>query len=77
MAISKYPNLRAEMARNDISIQQIAAVLNKTRNTVAGKLAGRQPINLDEAFTLTRSFFPDSDVYYLFATDSSNQNVER
>lgn len=67
MYAPKYPNLQAEMARNNISMQQIATVLDKSRNTVTGKLSGKQPMNLDEAFKITRTFFPDKDILDLFA----------
>lgn len=69
----KYPNLRAEMARRNVSIQAMAKVLNKSRNTVSGEISGRQPMFLDEAFMLARGFFPDCDIRYLFSSTPEHQ----
>ena len=77
MAMAKFPNLKAEMARRDISIQQMAKSLNKSRNTITGKLSGRQPIYLDEAFVLTKEFFPNCDLWYLFATEESEPTTDK
>lgn len=62
-----FPNLRAEMARKRISIQDIAQELKKDRTTIVAKLSGKRPIHLEEAFAIIDAFFPELDVYYLFA----------
>ena len=62
-----FPNLRAEMARKRISIQDIAQELKKDRTTIGAKLSGKRPIHLEEAFAIIDAFFPELDVYYLFA----------
>ena len=63
-----YPNLRAEMARADISIQDIANVIGTARDTVGAKLSRKRSLTLDEAFEIANMFFPDKDVQYLFET---------
>ena len=62
-----FSNLRAEMARNGITISKIAKIIGVTRDTMGKKLSQKSPINLDEAFAIQKEFFPDSDVSYLFA----------
>lgn len=61
-----FANLRAEMARNQITISTMADYLGITRDTLGNKLSRKRPINLDEALRIARKFFPEHDVYYLF-----------
>lgn len=61
-----FENLRAEMARKQLSIAQIAETLGITRETLGCKLSRKRQINLDEALRIAREFFPERDVYYLF-----------
>ena len=62
-----FSNLRAEMARENITIQDIAKVLNRSRETVSSKLSGKSVLNLDEAFKINDTFFPKSDLRTLFS----------
>ena len=62
-----FPNLRAETAREGVSIQDIAQELKKGRTTIGAKLSGKRPIHLEEAFAIIDAFFPELDVHYLFA----------
>ena len=61
-----YTNLRAEMARNDISMKAIADSVGMTRNTLSNKLRRKSPITLEEAYAINQIFFPDQDIKYLF-----------
>lgn len=61
-----FENLRAEMARKDLSIAEMARYLGITRGTLSSKFSRKSSINLDEALRIARRFFPESDVYYLF-----------
>lgn len=61
-----FENLRAEMARKQLTIVKMASCLGITRDTLGYKLAGKRCINLDEALRIAREFFPEHDVYYLF-----------
>lgn len=63
-----YPNLRAEMARSNISIQDIARAIGTARDTAGAKLSRKRPISLNEAFEIANTFFPDKDVHFLFQT---------
>lgn len=61
-----FSNLRAEMARNGIAVQDIGSTLGVNRDTAGRKLAGKSPITLSEAFKIAKTHFPDCDVRYLF-----------
>lgn len=67
-----YENLRAEMARLNIGIGDVAEGCGYNRDTLARKLSKKSPINLDEAFRIQQKFFPNSDLWYLFATAESS-----
>ena len=69
-----FSNLRAEMARSGITIQDIATALNVTRNTASNKLSQKSPLNLDEAFKIERTFFRGLELGYLFA-ELSNHSI--
>lgn len=63
----KFSNLRAEMGRNGITIQEIADLIEVNRNTASHKLSGKTPITLSEAFKIERTYFPGTGIPYLFA----------
>lgn len=62
-----FKNLRAEMARHNVTIGDMAAYLGVTHNTMGDKLSRKRQINLDEAFRISKRFFPELTIYYLFA----------
>lgn len=61
-----YMNLKAEMARNGITNEQLANGIGINPSTMSAKLniAGR--MRLDEAQNLRDKFFPDMTMDYLF-----------
>ena len=61
-----FENLRAEMARNNIAIKDMAEAANITRDTMGNKLSRKTPINLNEAFNITIKCFPGCDIWELF-----------
>lgn len=61
-----FENLRAEMARKQLSITELANFLGIARDTLGYKLSGKRPLNLNEALCIAKVFFPEHDVYYLF-----------
>ena len=65
-----FSNLRAEMARKNVTITAVARVIGVSRDTAGKKLARKAPIQLDEAFAIRDSFFPGIEVSYLFAEAS-------
>ena len=61
-----YENLRVEMERRGIRLQDIAQSCGYNRDTLARKLSKKSAINLSEAFQIQKTMFPDLDVIYLF-----------
>ena len=68
-----FNNLRAEMGRKNLNICDIAKSLGVNRDTLGRKLSKKAPLNLDEAFKIQRFFFPNLDIWYLFADDRNEQ----
>ena len=74
----RFSTLRAEMARKQITIKQIAEKVGVNRDTMGGKLSGKRPLFLHEAFIINRTFFPDKRVIDLFKElyeDDETKNV--
>lgn len=61
-----FSNLRAEMARNGVTVQDIGQTLDVNRDTAGRKLSGKSPLTLFDAFRIARKHFPESDIRYLF-----------
>lgn len=59
-------NLRAEMVRRQVSIEDIAKLLGVAVTTARNKLAGRTPFTVNEALKIQKSVFPDKEIDYLF-----------
>lgn len=62
-----FSNLRAEMARQRVTIQEVANAIGVGRDAASQKLSGKTPITLADAFKIEQKYFPDYDVRYLFA----------
>lgn len=60
-----YKNLKSQMVIDNVSIEQIAKLLNVHRNTVANKLNGGT-FSIEEAFIIKQNFFKEVDLYHLF-----------
>lgn len=65
----KYYNLIGEMAKNNITIEEIAELLCAHRNTVAYKLNGGA-FKIEEAFLIRDAFFPSLNIEELFKKES-------
>ncbi len=61
-----FENLRVEMARRNITIKDLAAAANVTRDTMSNKLSRKTSINLNEAFLIVTRCFPGEDIWILF-----------
>lgn len=61
-----YLNLKKEMERNGISIEDISKSLNLHRNTVSNKLNGTTPLSIEEGIQIRNTFFDYADFQYLF-----------
>ncbi|MGU8519829.1 XRE family transcriptional regulator [Clostridium perfringens] len=70
-----FSNLRAEMARKQITIKKIAELLDINRDTAGRKLAGKAPLYLSEALLINKELFPNKNVTYLFKEIVPNKKV--
>ena len=61
-----YPNLRAEMARRNVTITMLSEALNKSVGTVSSKLKGKYPITIEEAKTIRSAIGADMTIDELF-----------
>ena len=68
-----FENLRAEMARKNITITEIAKTIGVNRDTLGKKFSGKSSLNLDEAFLIQKKFFPEMEVQLLFQELNENQ----
>ena len=61
-----YKNVKAEMSRNDITLEDLAEALGKTVSTVSQKLNGKYPITLNEAKIIKKRLGVDIPLEELF-----------
>ena len=60
-----FANLKAEMARNNMSVKDVAQALGMRYGTLSGKINGRASFTIDEAWEITR-LFEGCTIDYLF-----------
>lgn len=70
-----YENVRAEMARKDLTIMDIAKGIGMNRDTLSRKLSGRSCLNLNEAFSIQKTYFPDIPIRVLFKENADKEPV--
>lgn len=70
-----FSNLRAEMARKQITIIKISELLGVNRDTVSRKLSGKSPLFLNEALLINKELFPNKKITYLFKELVPNKKV--
>jgi transcriptional regulator with XRE-family HTH domain len=68
-----YRNLKAEMARNEITLSDLAEVLGVRYATVSDKMNGKYRFYYDEVLMIKYHFFPKLDIEYLFEIKKVNQ----
>lgn len=61
-----YLNLKAEMAKEGISIERISKLLGLHRNSVSNKINGSSSFTIEEAEKIHNEFFPEKKLLYLF-----------
>lgn len=59
-------NLKAEMARENVSTCDVAKVIGKTEKTVKNKIDGITDFSFYETLRIRDAFFPKLDTEYLF-----------
>jgi len=67
-----FPNLKAEMARFNVSIDEIAEIANVSLRTARYKLDGESEFTRAEIFKIKNNLFPKLSVEYLFATEATD-----
>ena len=61
-----FQNLKAEMARNNVTVSDFARLLNKTERSVRDKINGKGDFTWSEITAIRSKFFPDLGIEYLF-----------
>lgn len=65
MHIKIFPNLMAEMARLNVSEEDVGRAIGKDKRTVHNKLIGATKLTLNEAIAIGK-LFPGCSLDYLF-----------
>ena len=63
-------NLRAEMARTNISATDLAKTINKSDRAVRDKIRGLHEFTVSEVVAIRDAHFPACSLEYLFASSS-------
>lgn len=61
-----YKNLKAEMLKQDITVNDIAIAINKKADTASRKINGQINITIEESKLIAALFKKDSNLEYLF-----------
>lgn len=69
-----FMNLKAEMARKEILMKDIAIKLNLTPKTLSNKVCGKTEFTCKEMHSIKKLFFPNCTLDYLF---SQKENEEQ
>lgn len=60
-------NLKAEMARADVTVAEIAALSGRSSRTISDRIKGKGQFPIQEAIEVKDAFFSGMDLEYLFA----------
>jgi len=63
-----YPNLNAEMARNNITVLALSEATGIPYSTLAPKIRGEKPVKMSEARVIRDVINTELSLDYLFAT---------
>ena len=67
-----YPNLKAEMARDNIGIKDLMEVTGKSRAAVSNNLNGRGKFSVEDSLKIRNNLFPKLSIDYLFGSEKEN-----
>ena len=67
--MSKFPNLRAELARTGIANYELADKLGMCHSTISHKMLGKRPFTLEEAVRIKQVLGTDIPIEELFSND--------
>lgn len=62
-----FPNLTAEMARENVTISDLARTIHRTDRSVRNKMSGRQDFRWSEINAIRDQFFRGQSIEYLFS----------
>ena len=62
-----FANIRAELARRNYGVKEVAEALGVDRGTAGAKLTGKREFSVAEAFKMSASLFDGLPLKYLFA----------
>lgn len=65
-------NLKAEMARCNISYEDLGSVIGKNNKTVYNRLSGQTQFTCAEMFDIQAKLFPQHSLEYLFAKEKQS-----
>lgn len=66
-------NLKGEMAKKGVTIEEISKLLQIHRNSVANKINGDSAFTIDEAFKIKNRYFPMLSLNYLFSKEEDEE----
>lgn len=66
-------NLRAEMARANVTVAEIAALSGRSCRTISDRIKGKGQFPIQDAIGVKNAFFPGMDLEYLFARGDTGQ----
>lgn len=62
-----FPNLRAELARKNISNMELSSLIGKSPMDLRSKMIGESEFTLWEIYRIKKHLFPDLTIDYLFS----------
>lgn len=62
-----FPNLKAEMARKNVTISDLARAIHRTDRSVRDKVSGKGDFSWSEINTIRDQFFHGQSIGYLFS----------
>lgn len=62
-----FPNLKAEMARKNITVKEIAEFLGKNDSWLDNRISGKASLPLVDGVRIKNKFFPEIDIEVLFS----------
>lgn len=72
-----FPNLRAEMARKNITIKEVAEFLGKTDSWLDNRISGKASLPIIDGVRLRNKFFPEIDIEVLFSNSAITPNYQK
>lgn len=60
-------NLKAEMARSNVTVAEIASISGKSYRTISDRIKGKGQFPIQDAIEVRNAFFPGMELEYLFA----------